>query len=361
MDQTPRPEGQQEPGGDGRGPVDAAALGQLPPAPPPYWPPPWPPPRRRIWPWLLGVAAVILMVVIGGIMLLGAVAALPAAMKTSSGPRETVYRKGDVTSRIVILPLEGAVMDDMEEFVRQALAKLEDNPPAALILRVDSPGGGIGASDRVWKMLKTFGETHRLPIVTSMGSLAASGGYYISMASQHIVAEPTCVTGSIGVIMPAASIEQMLQKLGVTPHVTVSTDAPLKDTGSFLRAWTEQDRAIVQGLVDAMQQRFVQVVAEGRQMPVEKVRQVAHGEPLTVQQALEARLIDEIGYLSDAIVRARELANLPPDANPTVTIFRQPAGLLDWLGADSQRSATWLREMAMQAACPRLEYRAPLN
>lgn len=351
--------------GDGRGPVDAAGLGQMPPAPPPpaYWPPPWPPRQRRIWPWVAAVVLVVAVMVLGAAMMLSMVAAVPAALAATSGVREVTYQAGEVgVKRIVVVPLEGVVNRAMEEFVRQVMGKLEVEPPAAVVLRVDSPGGGIGASDRVWQMLGAFRKQHQgLPVVTSMGSLGTSGGYYISVVADRIVAEPTCVTGSIGVMMPAVSIEGMLQKIGVTPHVTTSSGAPLKDTGSLLRAWTEQDRAIVQGLVDAMQERFVAVVAEGRGMGLAEARKVANGAPLTAQQALEAELVDEIGYLEDAIARAKELANLPAESRPRVTIFKRTSGILGWLKAQAEQSGEAVRETALEAVYPRLEYRAALR
>lgn len=363
MEQPPNAEGPQQSSGDGRGPVDAAGLGSLPPAAPPYWPPPWPPQRRRIWPWVVGAVAVVLVMVLGAAVLLSMVAALPAALASASGLKEATYEAGDVGGkRIVILPLEGVVGEEMEEFVREAVKHLEGNIPAAVILRVDSPGGGIGASDRIWQMLGKFRQAHPgVAVVTSMGSLAASGGYYVSVVADRIVAEPTCVTGSIGVMMPAVSIEGLLQKIGVTPHVTISSEAPLKDTGSFMRAWTERDRAIVQGLVDAMQERFVAVVAEGRGMEAAEARKAANGAPLTAQQALEAKLVDEIGYLEDAIARAKELAKIPADSHPRVTTLKRSAGVLGWLRSEAGQSGAALQEAALEAGYPRLEYRAPLR
>jgi protease-4 len=244
-----------------------------------------------------------------------------------SGPRETVYAAGDITYRIVILPITGPIFDVTDQWVHDALRQLESDPPRALILRIDSPGGGVAASDRIAEQLGRFQRSAGIPVIASYGGEAASGAYYISAACDRIIAEPTCITGSIGVIMPAFTIEQLLEKIGVTPRTLIADGADRKDVGSITRAWTDEDRGTLQVIIDQMHARFVQVVADGRGLTTEQVAAAADGAPLTAQQAVALQLIDEIGYLSTAIDRAAEAADLPDDVTPHVTLMTARTGL----------------------------------
>lgn len=261
----------------------------------------------------------------------------------SAGPQEKVYTRGDATRRITILPIEGPIFDVTDQFVHEALNRLETDPPAALLLRIDSPGGAVAASDRIAQRLHRFREATGVPVLASYGGEAASGAYYISAASDRIIAEPTCVTGSIGVIMPAFTIEQLLDKIGVTPRTVIAGGATRKDVGSLTRAWTDDDRQVLQGIIDHMHARFVDTVAEGRGLSLEAAHAVADGAPLTVEQALERKLIDSVGYLPDAIDQAAEAAGLPENVQPHVTIIRMHRGLggLSPLGA-AWSASSWL-------------------
>lgn len=281
-----------------------------------------------------------------------------------------VYRKGDKQHQIAIIPVSGLIDDSTAVTVRQSLAKLRENPPKALILRVDSGGGGVSASDRIWHELQTFKKETNIPIVASFGSVAASGGYYISADADFIFVEPTTLTGSIGVIAQAFTVQGLLEKVGVKPEIIVATDATKKDVLSPFRDWGEKDRSELRVILDEAHKRFVQIVADGRSSVLthDEVAKLATGEPYTASQALANKLADAEGYLDEAIAKASELAKLPADAKPNVVVIAPSKGfsLLSLLGSkssvpagaeqllDSQQVRKTLGELSM----PRVEYTA---
>lgn len=185
----------------------------------------------------------------------------------------------------------------------------EDSAVCAVVLRVNSPGGGVTASDLMYGELRRFREKSGKPVIAALMDVAASGGYYIACAAERIIAQPTCVTGSIGVIMIAPDLSGIMQKLGVRANVIKS--GAMKDAGSPFREMGEADRALFQSMIDDMYERFVSVVQKGRpNMAPEKVRALADGRVFTAGQALEHGLIDAVGSLNDAIDAARRAAGL---------------------------------------------------
>lgn len=338
---------------------------------PPMSPPP-PPPRPRRGSFLgrvfTGLVTTVLVVSLLANFYLGMF-----FVSMTSGASELTYEKGDDDHRIAIVPVQGVIASDMANFIRTALKHLReaDPRPDAVVLRVVSPGGTISGSDEIWHELTKFKDETKIPIVASFGSLAASGGYYISAPSDYIVAEPTTITGSIGVIAQAFTIEELLQKVGVKPEVITATEATKKDMLDFTRAWTDADRTALRGLLDHGYERFVSIVQQGRPQQfktVDDVKKLATGEVFTADKAKELKLIDSIGYLEDAIDKAGQLAKLPAGVKPTVTIIRQPASLFSLLGvsapAQSQpRSFTPddVRDMLSELGTPRLEYRWQLG
>jgi protease-4 len=289
----------------------------------------------------------------------------------SSGPSEIAYTPGDAAHRIVILPIEGGINDDMAQFVRKALLSLRETPPAAIVLRVDSGGGGVSASDQIWHYLSQYKQDHPdLPIVASFGSVAASGGYYVSADADFIMAEATCITGSIGVMAPYMTFDQLLEKIGVTPEVLVATQSPEKDVANNLfRAWTDEDRQVVRVLLDNAYERFVEVVALGRsdELTAERVKELATGRVFTATQAVDAKLVDGIGYLDQAIDKAKELAAIPANVTPKVTIIREPRGfgVLGLLGSrksadlssiTAEQLQSWIRELRVPRPAYEVSY-----
>ncbi len=289
--------------------------------------------------------------------------------------------EGDPNYRIVVLPVVGMIDDSTSGRVRAVLQDLrqqhaQNKGPKAVILRVDSGGGTVGASDRIWHDLVAFRAETGIPIVASFGSVAASGGYYIAASADHIFAEPTCVTGSIGVMANVMTFERLLDKLGVTPEVLVAEGSPKKDVANnVFRPWNETDRAKVQTILDGAHARFVEVVSKGRSahLTVEEVTALANGDVYTASQALEHKLIDAEGYLQDAVAQAAALAKLPTGVEPQVEVYQERSGLfISWVTA-SERShvrnngldlsaldGETLRRTLVELTTPRLEYRINL-
>jgi protease-4 len=194
--------------------------------------------------------------------------------------------------------------------VRSELEKAtDDDRVKAVVLRIDSPGGGVTASDEVWSELVRFKKKRAIPIVASLGDVAASGGYYIACAADRIVAHPTTMTGSIGVIMLNFNVEGLLGKIGVR-NETFKAGAH-KDLLSPFRGATAEERQIVQSILDTLHARFVAVVREGRpRLDPNRIGELTDGRIFDATQALEAGLVDEIGDVEAAIDAAKAAAKL---------------------------------------------------
>lgn len=199
----------------------------------------------------------------------------------------------------------------------------EDGDVKAIVLAVNSPGGGVVASDEIYHALKQVDK----PIVVSMGDLAASGGYYISMAADWIVANPNTLTGSIGVISEFPNADGLLDKIGV--EFVVIKSGEHKDIASPFRDMTAEEVALWQKIIDETYAGFVQIVAEGRRMPEDRVRQLADGSVYTGRQALDFGLVDALGYEDDAIAKAGELGGI--QGKPRVIEYKPEPGVLDYL------------------------------
>ena len=206
--------------------------------------------------------------------------------------------------------------------VKEALRKAEkDHRIKALVLRIDSPGGGVTASDIIYSEVKRFKEKRKVPVVAALMDTAASGGYYVALSADEIVAHPTTVTGSIGVIMLNLNVEGLFRKIGVS-DTTVKSGLH-KDIGSPFRKPTESDRRILQGVIDNLYARFLDRVRESRtKLPPEKIRPLADGRIFTADQALKEGLVDKIGYLDDAIEDAKKAAGLE---KARVVLYHRPS------------------------------------
>lgn len=188
--------------------------------------------------------------------------------------------------------------------LREELKKAADDPQVkALVVRVNSPGGTVTASDIMFREIEMFRRTTGIPVVAAMLDVAASGGYYVALAADTIVAHPTSVTGSIGVIMISLNAEGLMQKVGLSTATIKSGER--KDMGSPFRTLTPEERAIFQSVIDDLHRQFVAKLAERRRLAPEAARALADGRIYTAEQALRLGLIDRIGYMSDAIEVAR--------------------------------------------------------
>lgn len=352
----------------GRPPVDASGASTPPPPPPPAYGYPPPPPAGKggsyIRRGLTSLLFTVLLISLITNFYLGSM-----VYQMTSGPSESVYQAGDSTQRVVILPIDGMIGDETERFVRQALKKMRDQPPAAIVLRVNSGGGGVGPSDRIYEMLRRYRaemeQEHGkpVPMIASFGSVAASGGYYVAMTADTIFAERTSVTGSIGVMAPVFTVNEMLDKIGVTPEIIEATGSPKKDVANNIaRPWNEADREKVREILDSAHERFVDVVEQGRQDVLtsrEAVLEVAQGEAYTANEAMDLKLVDQIGYLQDAIDAAAVAAGLD---NPHVTQIR-PArsfGLAALVHHDAPSMADFSAERVhnwlLESSAPRVMY-----
>src|SRR5512136_1369062 len=198
--------------------------------------------------------------------------------------------------KIAIVEIQGIIAQS-SGIIEEIHEHLEDDRVKAIVLRIDSPGGGVGPSQEIHREILRIKSKKK--VITSMGSVAASGGYYIACASDLIVANPGTITGSIGVLMEFTNIEELFKKIGIKGVVLKS--GKHKDIGSPFREMTPEDKRIVQDVIDNVHQQFVLAVAEGRKMDREKVMEVADGRILTGEQAKQIGLVDQIGNLQDAI------------------------------------------------------------
>jgi protease IV len=228
--------------------------------------------------------------------------------------------------RVAVIRIEGVIMDSRETI--EELRRFRDNPSIkAVVLRIDSPGGGVVPSQEIHTEVLKARKDGRLKVVASMGNLAASGGYYIAAATEKIVANPGTLTGSIGVIMELANVQGLLEKIGVQSVVIKS--GRYKDLASPFRAMSKEDRGLLQNVLDDVHDQFIQAVAAGRALKVEEVRPLADGRIFTGQQARTAKLVDELGDLQDAIKLAARLVGI--EGEPRVVEPRKRFSLRDLL------------------------------
>jgi len=212
-----------------------------------------------------------------------------------------------LSPRIALIKIEGVIVDSRE--VIDDLKKYKDNPAVkAILLRIDSPGGGVVPSQEIYEEVKKIREDGQKKVVVSMGTVAASGGYYIASASDRIVANPGTLTGSIGVIMELANVEGLLRKIGVDSLVIKS--GRHKDIGSPFRKMKPEEREILQHLLDDIHNQFIEAVASGRGLPEDKIRELADGRIFTGREAKEIGLVDDLGNLQDAIRLTADIAGI---------------------------------------------------
>ena len=218
---------------------------------------------------------------------------------------------GDADGKLVdrqgvgLIEVKGMILDS-KDTIRQLRHFLKKENIKAVVLRVDSPGGVVAPSQEICDEVRKFAAKKK--IIVSMGSLAASGGYYISAPATMIYANPGTITASIGVILKLSNIEALIDKIGIKAY-TLKT-GKYKDSGSPVRQFTEEDRAMLQAVIDNTHEQFVRAVAEGRKLPVEEVRKIADGRILSGEQAKALKLVDRLGTLQDAIEEAGKQAGI---------------------------------------------------
>ena len=209
--------------------------------------------------------------------------------------------------RVALIRIEGVILDAQATI--SELKQYSENPLVkAIVLRIDSPGGGVVPSQEIHDAVKRVKNKSNKAVIASMGTVAASGGYYIAAATDRIIANPGTLTGSIGVIMEMANFEGLMKKVGVEGVVIKS--GRFKDVGSPLRKMSDEERKLLQSVMDDVHHQFIQAVADGRSLEVSDVEPLADGRIYTGRQAKEARLGDELGDLDDAIHIAADIAGM---------------------------------------------------
>ena len=347
--------------------TSAAADAPHPAAVPPgpwLWPPP--PPRRRLLTWIGWIGFLVC-----GVLLLSQRSARRDYLDVTRGIRER-FHSGAATGqdKVAVISVRGIIMEG-DGFVKRQIDRVrQDARVKAVVVRIDTPGGTVTGSDYIYHHLKKLREERNIPLVMSMGSIAASGGYYIAMAvgdqEKSIFAEQTTTTGSIGVIVPHYDLSGLLARYDVRDD-SVSSH-PRKQLLSMTRTMSEEDRALIQAYVDESFRHFKDIVKAGHPQlrqtnPADSLldptqeRDLATGEIFTASQARAYGLIDEIGFIEDAIERAVELAGLDR-RTVRVVQYQRPLSLGSLVGMAEASSGDVPLEALWELSTPRAYYLA---
>ncbi|MEK7364938.1 MAG: signal peptide peptidase SppA, partial [candidate division NC10 bacterium] len=230
-----------------------------------------------------------------------------------------------VGQKVAVVELEGIIVQ-AEPIVRELNEHRENPSVRAVVIRVNSPGGVVAPTQEIYSAIQRLRKSGK-PVVASLGSVAASGGYYVATAADRIYANPGTLTGSIGVIMQVANMEGLLKKVGV--DFVVVKAGQYKDIGNFARPMTPEERRMLQSLLDDVYDQFVDAVARGRKLDKATVESFADGRVVSGQQAKQLKMIDALGGLDEAIEGAATLAGLPP--KPRLILPRKRFSLSDLL------------------------------
>ncbi len=235
---------------------------------------------------------------------------------------------GGGEDQIALIRIEGVIVGS-EEITDILSRSNDDDHIKAILLRIDSPGGAVVPSQEIYDAVRKIRLAGKKKIITSMGTVAASGGYYIASASNYIMANPGTLTGSLGVIMEMANFEGLLQKVGVE-SVTIKAGAN-KDIGSPFRKMTKEEHLLFQTVLDDVHDQFIKAVADGRSLSMEKVVPLADGRIFTGRQAQKVGLVDGIGNMEDAITKTAQMAGIHGKPNIVetqkgVSIFKMLQG-----------------------------------
>jgi len=226
--------------------------------------------------------------------------------------------------KIGVIEIEGAITD-MKDATEDVVKFKEDDSIKGVILRINSPGGAVGPTQEIYSEIKKLKQSKK--VYVSMGSVCASGGYYLAVTGDKVFASPSTITGSIGVIMEQAVVEDLMKKIGVEAN-TIKSGA-FKDTGTPFRKMRDDERKYLQSVIDSIYEQFVNDVAEGRKIPIEKVKQLADGRIYTGLQAKETGLIDNIGTFYDVVDDMQK--ELGIHGKPSLVYGKRPFSFLKWL------------------------------
>jgi len=283
------------------------------------------------------------------------VASMMVSTSRSDSFIENVVREGSSSKKIAVVRIQGIIDGETCEQVRKQLADAKkDRNVKAVILRIISPGGGVGASDRIHHYVQKFKSETNKPVVSFMQTVAASGGYYVSVACDSIISEPTTITGSIGVLANYMVLKQLLEeKLGITPIVLKSGEK--KDWPSmFSEATDEQKQYLMDKAIMPAHKRFIELVADGRkELTLDQVKELSDGSIYGAPEAYEKKLIDHIGFVEDAIKLTEKLAGIK---NAKVIEYERP---FTWSSVIASKYDSLLnldRDMLEKFATPQIMY-----
>jgi len=254
------------------------------------------------------VRGIFLAIVILFLLIFTFLAGIGSGLLISGG---SSFSSGD---KVAVLRVEDVILDS-QIYLESIESITKDDNVKALVVRIDSPGGSVGPSQEIYSELKELGK--ELPIVASIGGVGASGGYYIACAAEKIYANPGAITGSIGAIAQFASYEKLLDWAKV--DIEVIKSGKYKDVGSPFREMNEADKQYIQDLIDNVYSQFKSTVADSRHLDTKQIDKVADGKIYTGEQALNLKLIDELGTINDAISMAGDLGGI--EGEPEVIYF----------------------------------------
>ena len=250
---------------------------------------------------------------------------------SSADPLKEYTLQGKEKGKVLVIPLRGMISDaPKRQFIRtwpsmvqeivSQLRKAENDPEVkAVLIKIDSPGGSVFASDLIYNEIVAFKKRKEAKVVVAMMGVAASGGYYIALPADFILAHPTTVTGSVGVLFIRPDVTGLMEKIGV--DVSVSKTGKNKDMGSPFRQATEEEKKITQDLIDQLAARFLDRIAKHRKLDPKKLEEISSARIYLANEALNLGMIDRIGYLDEAVSEAKKLAELPQDAK--VVVYRR--------------------------------------
>jgi protease-4 len=274
---------------------------------------------------------VLIALTVIGTMLGGCTTPRITLFGDDSIPLKEYTLQGTAEGKVLVIPVKGIISDETKrEFLRSKpgmvqevvsqLSKAEkDSSVRTVVLKIDSPGGSVTASDLLYHEISAFKKRTGKKIVVAMMNVAASGGYYIALPADVIIAHPTTVTGSIGVLFLQPKVAGLMKKIGV--EVDVSKSGKNKDMGSPFRPTTAEEKQIIQELIDKLGKRFLDLVARHRMLDKTRLSKIGTARLYLADEAQRLGLVDRIGYISDAIKEAKKLGSLSPDAK--VVVYRR--------------------------------------
>lgn len=313
-------------------------------------------PKKQIG-WRIFWGVILALSVLANIalflMLIGLVAVFATGQKGIF--TEEVIQAGPRTTKIAVITVQGIIDSEQAQDIYQQLKRASDDKRVkGLILRVNSPGGTISGSDQICNEVRKYRKEEDKPVVAFMQGVAASGGYYVSVACDKIIAEPTVITGSVGVIAGHFVLQELLEeKLGIQPAIFKSGQK--KDWPSPFQPVTEEQRQYIQDkLINPAYNRFVQVVADGREaLTLSDVKRLADGSIYGAEEALSKKLIDEIGYIDEAIEQVKVLAGIE---KAHVVEYRKPFSFANFLSSRSRNILKINRNTLYELTTPQILY-----